>query len=349
MGNIEYANHQLVVSELENLMMALKAILALKDSGVVINGAISYIVLLTLEGVRYTNKYGSETIGYNFKGALESTRARLKPTNLTVNELIEKMRKLNEDSYGYFASLCSPTIRRLLPTLINNLGITFCDEMMIDNTFLDLMNNKKMIFYNSAADSQRMIEKAYEVGKTLRLTIAENGGDFCKDPLQFDCKTSYEDYNVFCGKGPFGSSDRIELKLILLNYLCAINYCERVFLRQKICDSLKYRLAYIVYNKTFVEIAKINTDLPEVFMGESSALICKYGKLNRKEFRNCMFHYDMAQEIEQYDFDSEEMYLGAIKSKLAMNEAEFKLLLRNYFLDARRMLEHVCFSIAGDE
>ena len=69
MGKIDNANHQLVIIELENLMTMLESILASDNPSAIINGAISYIILLTLEGISYMNKHKPEAIKYNFKGA----------------------------------------------------------------------------------------------------------------------------------------------------------------------------------------------------------------------------------------------------------------------------------------
>ena len=105
MGKIDNANHQLVIIELENLMTMLESILASDNPSAIINGAISYIILLTLEGISYMNKHKPEAIKYNFKGAywnahvlVSSTTKRFTQSTYSQHNILQYYRELRNTS-----------------------------------------------------------------------------------------------------------------------------------------------------------------------------------------------------------------------------------------------------------
>lgn len=81
--------------------------------------------------------------------------------------MLENITKLNEEKYNYFSNLCDPMAKAMFPKLIDNIGITLYKGKIIDNTFLDEIDNKKIITTNRNYDSSKTFEVGKEVGSLI--------------------------------------------------------------------------------------------------------------------------------------------------------------------------------------
>lgn len=145
MDEIKEKNTMLVKKELEEMLGIIKSLKENKDSSKLSLGISCYLILIVIEALNYIENNLNISIDYKFKNNLKSSRARIKPYDSSYKEMLENITKLNEEKYNYFSNLCDPIAKAMFPKLIDNIGITLYKGKIIDNTFLDEIDNKKLL------------------------------------------------------------------------------------------------------------------------------------------------------------------------------------------------------------
>lgn len=256
--------------------------------------------------------------------------------------MLENITKLNEEKYDYFSTLCNPIAKILFPRLIDNIGITLYKRKIIDNTFLDEIDNKKIIMTNGKYDSSKTFEVGKEVGSLIIKILDQIGGKYKKVDLNINESIFNKDYNVYYQQNNLFQCDlEVNCCLLLLNALCSLNYYKYLIREFNISNSLKYRIAYIVFSRTFNNLYKI-----AVVNSLSSILniLRKYDYLNNRNFRNKMFHYDIYNEISIHEFNKNDMFLGLITKIFNISEKDYIKNMDDYIDDISTIIEPTIYN-----
>ena len=257
-NEIKEENTKLVKRELEEVLGIIKSLKENKDSSKLSLGINCYLILIVIETLNYIENNLNLSIDYKFKSTLKSSRARIKPYDNSYKEMLENIKKLNEEKYNYFSGLCNPIVKALFPRLINNIGITLYKGKIIDNAFLDEIDNKKIITTSGEYDSSKTFEIAKEVGSLVIKILNQIDGKEKKVNLNIKEKIYNKDYNVYYQQNDLFQCDlEINCSILLLNALCSINYYKYLIREFNVSNSLKYRIAYIVFSRTFNNLNKI--------------------------------------------------------------------------------------------
>lgn len=341
-NDVMIENTHLVKRETEELYGIMKSLIKNKNASTLILGMNSYLVLIVVESLNYFENTQKININYKYKNNIKSTRARLKPYDNSYPEMLENIRKLNEEKFNYFASLYNPIVKEQYPNLIKNIGITSYKGKMIDNTFLTELDNKKIIITNKEYDSSKTYNIAQEAGALLKNILKQINGTTKIINLNIIDSISNDNYNVyFQHKNLFKCNLDINCSLLLLNTLCSLNYYKYIIKEFNISNSLKYRIAYIVFNRTFNNLKEIGgaNNLKSLLVA-----LKKYEYLNNKYFRNKMFHYDIYNEISIEDFDKNEMYLGLISKIFNISEKSYIKEIDDYINSIPSIIEKIIFN-----
>ena len=342
MNEIKEENTILVKRELEEMLGIIKSLKENKDASKLSLGINCYLILIVIEALNYIENNLNLSIDYKFKSSLKSSRARIKPYDSSYKEMLEIIQKLNEEKYNYFSGLCNPIAKTFFPRLIDNIGITLYKGKIIDNTFLDEIDNKKIITTSGKYDSSKTFEVAKEVGSLIIKILNQIDGKEQKVNLNIKEKIFNKDYNVYYQQNDLFQCDlEVNCSLLLLNILCSLNYYKYLIREFNISNSLKYRIAYIVFSRTFnnlSEIAEINK------LYSILSVLKKYDYLNNREFRNKMFHYDIYNEISIQEFNKKDMYLGLINKIFKISEKDYIKDIDSYINDMSIIIEQIIFN-----
>lgn len=341
MDEIKKENTVLVKNELEEMLGIIMAYHNNKDASKLISGINCYLILIVIEALNYIENTLNINIDYKYKNILKSSRARIKPYNNSYEDILKNIKNLNENKYKYFSNLCKPIAKYLFPTLIDNLGVTLYKEKIIDNTFLDEIDNKKIIITDGEYDSSKAFNVAKEIGILIMKVLKQVDGKGKKVDLNINENITNKDYNVYFQRNNlFRCNLDVNFCLLLLNILCPLNYYKYIIRSFNISKSLKYRIAYIVYNRTYNNLFKI---AEKNKLNSVLKLLDKYNYLNNVDFRNKIFHYDIYNEISDNEFVKEEMYLGLIKKELKVSEKKYIKDIDNYIDDLSIEIEKIIF------
>lgn len=341
MNEIKEENTILVKRELEEMLGIIKSLKENKDSSKLSLGINCYLILIVIEALNYIENTLNISIDYKFKNNLKSSRSRIKPYDSSYKEMLENITKLNEEKYDYFSNLCDSIAKAIFPKLIDNIGITLYKGKIIDNTFLDEIDNKKIITTSGNYDSSKTFEVSKELGSLIIKILNQIEGKEQKVNLNINEKIFNKDYNVYYQQNDlFQCNLEVNCSLLLLNVLCSLNYYKYLIRGFNVSNSLKYRIAYIVFSRTFNnlnEIAKINK------LHSILSVLKKYDYLNNRKFRNKMFHYDIYNEISTQEFNKNEMYLGLINKFFKISEEDYIKDIDNYIDNLSDNIEQVIF------
>ncbi|MGN1338643.1 MAG: hypothetical protein ACI4WW_09250 [Candidatus Coprovivens sp.] len=342
MNEIKEANTMLVKRELEEMLGIIKSLKENKDSSKLSLGINCYLILIVIEALNYVENDLNLSITYKFKSSLKSSRARIKPYDSSYDEMLKNITKLNEEKYDYFSSLCNPITKILFPRLIDNIGITLYKGKIIDNTFLDEIDNKKIIITNGKYDSSKTFEIGKEVGSLIIKILNQIDGNDKKVNLNINETIFNNDYNVYYQQNNLFKCDlEVNYCLLLLNALCSLNYYKYLIREFSISNSLKYRIAYIVFSRTFNNLYKITEKNGLISI---LTILKKYDYLNDKKFRNKIFHYDIYNEISANEFNKNDIYLGLTNKIFKITEKEYIEDIDNYIDDVSTIIEQTIFN-----
>lgn len=341
MNVIKEENTMLVKRELEEMLGIIKSLMENEDSSKLSAGINCYLILIVIEALNYIENNLNLSIDYKFKRILKSSRARIKPYDSSYKKMLENMQKLNEEKYNYFSGLCKPIAKTLFPKLIDNIGITLYKGKIIDNTFLDETDNKKIIITSGKYNPSKIFEVGKELGILIIKILNQIDGKEQSVNLNINEKIFNKDYNVYYQQNDlFKCNLEVNCSLLLLNALCSLNYYKYLIREFNVSNSLKYRIAYIVFSRTFNnlnEIAETNK------LHSILSVLKNYDYLNNRKFRNKMFHYDIYNEISTQEFNKNEMYLGLINKIFKISEKDYIKDIDNYIDDLSDSIEQVIF------
>lgn len=337
MNDIKARNTLLVKQELEEMQGIMKSIMKYEYSSLILLGFNCYLILIVIEALNYIENEYKITIKYKYKNKLKSSRARIKPYDKSFVEMVKDIKKINKETFEYYSSICNPIVKESFPELIDNLGITLYCNRIIDNTFLDEIDNKKIIITNRKLDSNKTYEISMEVGKLIAIILKQINGKFQEIDININNCIETKDYNVYYTQNDlFKKTLDIDCSLLLLNILCSINYYKYIIRNFNISNSLKYRIAYIVFSRTFNNLKEI-TDTN--YLTSIRVILDRYNCLNNKYFRNKMFHYDIYNDLTNKEFKGEEIYLGLINKYFNISEKEYMKIIDKYIDDISLVIE----------
>ena len=164
---LEY-NNKLVLSEMKNLTGIIIGITKDKNAHILILGMINYIILFSVEAVRYIEENEKIEILYKYKKQLNNSRAIIKESDKDWNGMIEDMKKINAKTYKEYYEKSSKFAKKYFSFLITNLGIYFYRNNIIGNTFLYKKNNKKIFLTDKMYDKNKIMSVGIELGTMLK-------------------------------------------------------------------------------------------------------------------------------------------------------------------------------------
>lgn len=333
MERIEAYNYNLVKKDIENIYIIFKDLMREKDNVVLMMGWFQYFILVSIEALNYSGI--SKKLKY--KRAIESCRARLKPLEIEYDAIYQKMEELNLQKMKEYREYVKKEFRIILNGFITNYGIYKTNDKIIGNTFLYESIYKKIIYENNQASKTKIIAVSKEIGEIL----SDLMGFFeLEKEYEGKCRNihiDYKNYNVFKSNNRL-LKRKIDTnnELILLNSLSMINFYIHIICIMNVRKELKYRLGYIIYNNTYKNILKI---IEKIDNEEIVKKISKYEILSDRNFRNCMFHYDILHDLEEKEI-KDEMYFGIISKYLNTSEKKYIELIDGYMNETSNILEN---------
>ena len=341
MNEIKEKNLLLVKNDVEELAGIISALIKHNEAYTIILGINCYLILIAVEILNYIENNLNIIITYKYKNYFKSTRARIKPYENSYEEMLSKITELNKKKFEYYSNLCDPITKEIAPTLIDNIGITFLDGIIIDNTFLDELDNKKIILSNGEYDSSKVLAVSKELGLLIKKILNSINCTSRNVSLNINKNVSSKDFNVFFQQNILFNNDlEVNISLLLLNILCSLNYYKFLISDFDISNSLKYRIAYIIYNRTFNNLDKI---VEANKLHSIKTVLDKYANLNNQSFRNKMFHYDMYKVIDNNNYKKNSVYLGLVEKYFNISEDDFMKQIDNYFNELPLIVERTIF------
>lgn len=332
MKRIEEYNYNLVKKDIENMYMIFKDLQNEEAFPILIMGWFQYFILICVEVLNYTkiNK------NLKYKKIIENCRARIKPLQIEYSKIYQKMEQLNLNKMNEYKGYVKNDFGVVPEEFINNYGLFKINNKIIGNTFLYESLYKKIIYENSEVSANKIISVSREVGEIICDLM-----NFLKLEQTYKGKTinihvENEDYNVFKNNNEL-LNENIDTNdgLILLNSISIINFYKYIICKMNVRKELKYRLGYIVYDSTYQNIMKvIEKDKIKKINGEFR----KYECLNNREFRNCMFHYNLTQNLKEEEIRNE-MYMGIIYKCFGFSEDDYIKLIDEYMNEISSILE----------
>lgn len=327
-----------MLSEIKNLTGLIIGITKNKNAPILILGMTNYIILFSIEAVKYIEENKKIEISYKYKKQLNNSRARIKESAKDCNGMLEDIKRINEKTYNKYYEKCSNLAKKYFSFLITNLGVYFYKDNIIGNTFLYEMNNKKIFLTDKTYDKEKTRSVAIELGMMLKKILNRFNEIETSINVNINYNINSKDYDVYTKCNLINSNIELNLGLLLLNIFSTINFYKYIISEFDICDSLKYRIAYCIFYKTYSdlkEISKENKDFNDIFA------INKYTLLYNKDFRNNMFHYNFQNDLEE--IDENEMYYGLINKQLKITEEEFKKILNDYINEIHIIINEMIF------
>ncbi len=333
-------NDKIVREEIQYLYSITKSFKNEKDSSILLMIFMNYLIFLTLEATDYI---ANIKLDFNYKVELKRCRAKIKPYELNIEKILNKIDGSNKGFMNYFSNNLNYFKKKIFRKLITNFGVYKYKNKIIGNTFLIVSDLKYIILKNNIINTEKIRNSSAVIAELLNLIM-----EIFQNNKNFDCKTniSYkitkEDYDVSKQNNNI-LKDNIDLNiaLFLLDNLSILNFCKLILLNSDICDSLKYRMAYISFYRTYHNLLKlfekeINCKFKRI------NLICKnYSLLDERTFRNGMCHYNIIDKLEENEIIKDELYYGLISKYLKINDSEFKTFLINYFDELSLEIEKV--------
>lgn len=347
MQDLKYENFKMVKNEIYDLNKIFYSINCNKYKDILSIGFFYYFIILELEALNYiehnTNLKIKEKL--NYKKKLENCRARIKPLEGNSQSIYNSYEKMNISEMKRYTKDIDMERIGIFKELITNLGIYKENGQVILNTFEANKIYKEIIFTNGNYDTNKVYEASKEIGQILSYLNILFGINKNIRKENFYYEIFGEDYDVL-RKNTYLFNNKIDrsIALMLLDELCSINFYRNIIRKFHLRASTKYRMAYITFNKTYNNIKKciqINKDLQlNVLMYEIEDILSKYSYLNERNFRNCIFHYDLKNNLENEEV-KEELYFGIINKYLKIPEQQFKKNLNDYFNTISRLLTNL--------
>lgn len=318
---LEY-NNKMVINEIKSLCGLIKSVRKSKNSSIIALGIFNYFILFAIEAINYIEITQNIIINYNYKTQLNSSRARIKEYTKDYNGILEDIKKINKKTYTDFYDKTSNFVKKHFSYMITNLGIYYYNEQIIGNTFLYEMDNKKIFLTNNVYDKNKIYLASIEVGKMLKNVLKNFGEEELDIKTKKENKILSKDYDVYTNNKLFNKNVDLNCCLLLLNILSVLNFYKYIIKDYKICDSLKYRIGYCVFYRSYYnlqEIIKSNTDFCKI-----KIVLDKYSKLDNRTFRNGIFHYNLQGKLKENELDYNDIYCGVLKKQLDLTTDEFK-------------------------
>lgn len=281
-----------------------------------------------------------------YKKAIKSIRGRTKSDELPFEKRYEKINTLNEQTHEDFINMSSfIKEHRFLKDLVDNLGVYYIDVKPIGNTFL-FATLYKPLLKNKEELNQHLFDFGKEQGQVLSalmkcFSVEQNDNI---DVNAFLVK--YKDFNTTKNSnGLFKNDIDVNIGLSLLDMICKINYYQVI-----ICNTLpskstlRYRLAYIIWDTIHSDISKMCDN--EIFVNcpfnikKYKDLIKGQQHFKNRNFRNCMFHYDIKNSINERYYNNKLMFLGLIQQEFSFSDNDYKIKIETALNNILVLLEN---------
>lgn len=337
-------NNELVKNDIIEIYSFLKFVIKNKDP-VLHLGSFYYCVFIIIEVINYLENVYKLELKKNlkYKKALINIRSRLKPYEnlLENNKLYSDIENLNEKTMNSFFIKAGKLAQIFFKSLITNLGVYKYTNNIIGNTFLYEKKYKTIM-----KDSNKVYEVSQVIGESI-VTIARifkiNINDYMIK--NFKIVTENSDYNVYENKNKLFNNSNTNINLLLLDEMSIINFYRFIITKIMNNNETKYRLGYIVFFQTIKNIETIiqlnNRVSMENDLSKLSKEIDVYKDLVNDRYRNCMYHYDICNDLNKEDIIHDEMFFGLIKKHLNINETEFKDRINMYIENVSNLIEGI--------
>lgn len=332
MKEIEKYNYDLVKKDIANIYIIFNDVIKDKNSSILMLGWFQYFVLICIEVLKYTKTNKK----LKYKKVLENCRARIKPLDIEYDLIYEKMKTLNSDKMKEYTQYVKKDFRKIFSKFVNNYGLYRINNRIIGNTFLYESLYKKIIYENGQISKNKIIEVSKELGEIVAELMAFLGLQKTCESMSNNFCIKNEDYNVFKNNNKL-LKENIDTNdgLILLNSISIINFYKFIICQMNVRKELKYRLGYIVYDSTYGNIMKV---VQKDKINKIKEKLEKYECLNNREYRNCMFHYNMIKNLTEEEI-KDEIYFGIIQKYLHVTEDEYIRLIDEYMYEIADILE----------
>ena len=335
MKNIEKINLWMIKNDIDSIYKIFIDITKEENESVLMIGWLEYFSLITIEAIKYLDsKIDTLNIRSSIKNkkAIESCRARLKPYDTEYESFYKDMEKLNEEKMKEFEKCTSKEVPEFLKFIIDNYGTYSINNKIIFNTFLCEHLYKKMM-----TSPDKMFEVGKEIGRSIKIISKLLGIDGNYEGKNRNFKIIDNDYNVYIQPNLlFKSNINSNYGLLLLNNISLMNFYTEVITKMTTNEFLKYRIAYIIYDSTSSNFKKMNImkDIPGL-----EKLLNSIQFLNNREFRNCMYHYNIESAINEDEIQIG-LFFGLVEKYFRVGKEEYKIILDNYLLLVPKIIEN---------
>lgn len=325
-------NNNLLKDEVQSLYSLMKCFMSEDDSAILSLAFQNYLVLIVVEGINYLCEISNLDINYEYKRQLNKCRAKIKPYQLELEQITTKISNLNYETMEYYSNDLPNIIKVLFNNMITNLGIYKYKKKIISNTFLITSDQKYLMYTNNKIDTEKMFSSSKTIGELLSLLMKVFKNDYSKiSQSNITEKFELEDFKVIDKENKLLKRDiDLNIELFLLDILSVLNFYNLIIREANICESLKYRIGYITFYRTYHNLNKILDKKVEMKFNNLNKICKKYNVLDNRVFRNGMSHYNIVDKLDIIDLKPNEMYLGLINKYLKMDDLYFKNALDNY-------------------
>jgi len=333
---------------------------------------VPYSAMFCYEAMTYLKKYDSSIdIEQTSKYSIKDIRQKAKFFDLSVNKLIQSVNNVDIMQNEYFVNLMKyPQLGYW--NLHTNLGIYYDnDKHIVGNThyayyvFQDEKSiSKSQVEMNTLElEGKELRAFGYDLGAiigSISSALSETSDFIESDVLPKGNDYSSQDFNT--NRCTTNGNEKYKcVRLFLLHILSSIGFILYCLKSKTIRDTgLLLRLEYITYHYALKRIDGIlkycKTNYNEIsdsnLVQMLGSIDCSYSNnLRKKEFRNCMMHFELKDKygnplISEGNFDLSIPFCGLVETQFGLSYAEYQALIEKELVDLYDAInEYLGFSL----
>lgn len=346
------SNNTIIKRELEDLIKLHMSVVKSNSSEMLMLGLINYANFINLEVINYiSNNFNTDLRQFlKFKKSIKNIRARLKEESINFKERSAKIAEFNKETYEEFKK--TNVISKILNISVENLGIYYTDKKIIGNTFL-YGKSYNSLKTNGSYDKEKIIDYSKEQGQLIaefsEIFKVSNNEIIDVKKIDIVCK----DFDVFSSETKvFNDNVNRTICLKILDMISNINYYFMIIANILENNStLRYRIAYIIWHTTYNDLRKIidvNSSFDKPLEEKEFSDILDNQKIYlNKEFRNCMFHYDIKSVITKEYYDENKVFLGLVEQIFNSFELEYMIMIEFFLKRLLKLFEEKVLKYNG--
>lgn len=320
---------------------------------------VPYSAMFCYEAMTYLKKYNSSIdIEQTSKYSIKDIRQKAKFFDLNVNKLIQSVNNVDVMQNEYFVNLMKyPQLGYW--NLHTNLGIYYDnDKHIVGNThyayyiFQDEKSiSKSQVEMNTLElEGKELRAFGYDMGAiigSISSALSETSDFIESDVSPKGNDYSSQDFNT--NRCTANGNEKYKcVRLFLLHILSSIGFILYCLKSKTIRDTgLLLRLEYITYHYALKRIDGIlrycKTNHNEIsdsnLVQMLGSIDCSYSNnLRKKEFRNCMMHFELKDTygnplISEENFDLSIPFCGLVETQFGLSYAEYQVLIEKELVD----------------